>query len=57
MCGLFGLLLYCLVLCEGLLCVGGWVEVESRCGHVSILWFEQNVQLGFGYVNGQKMLF
>ena len=35
----------------------GWVQMESRCGHVSILWFEQSVQLELGYVSGQKMFF
>ena len=35
----------------------GWVQMESRCGHVSILWFGQRVQLGLGCVSGQKMYF
>ena len=35
----------------------GWVQVESRIGHMSISWFGQSVQLGLGYVSGQKMLF
>ena len=30
--------------------------MESRCGHVSILWFGQRVQLGPGYVSGQKIV-
>ena len=32
----------------------GWVQVESMCGHVSISWFEQSVQLELGYISGQK---
>ena len=35
----------------------GWVQVESRCSHVSISWFGQSVQLGLGYVRGHKMFF
>ena len=30
----------------------GWVQVEGTCGHVSISWFGQSVQLGLGYVSG-----
>ena len=28
----------------------GWVQVESRCGDMSISWFGQSVQLVFVYV-------
>ena len=35
----------------------GWVQVASRGGHVLISWFGQSVQLGLGYVSGQKMFF
>ena len=53
-CGLFGVLLCCVRLCEDLLCVGGcrWrVGVRS---HVSILWFGQ---LRLEYISSRKMLF
>ena len=53
---LYGILLCCVGLCKGHLCVG-WVQVESRCGQVWISWFRQNLQLGLGYVSGQKMFF
>ena len=51
-CGLIGVLLCCVRLCEGLLCVG-W----CRCDLESISWFGQSVQLGLGYVSGQGMFF
>ena len=50
MCGLIGVVLCCGGLCEGFL--RGWAQVESRCGHVSISWFGQSVQLGLGYARG-----
>ena len=31
----------------------GWVQVESRCGHMSIAWLGQSVQLGLGYVTAK----
>ena len=52
-----GYLVYCFV-------VSGYAKAffvcmganAIRCSHVSILWFGQSVQLGLGYVRGQKML-
>ena len=35
----------------------GLVHVDSRCGLVLISWFGHNVQLGLGYVRGQKLFF
>ena len=35
----------------------GSVQMESRCGHMSILWFGQTRQLGLRYVSDQKMFF
>ena len=35
----------------------GFVHVDSRCGHVSILCLGHSVQFGFGWVIGQKMFF
>ena len=35
----------------------GWVQVESKCGHMSILWFGQSVQLGLGNVISHNMFF
>ena len=50
------------VWCTALMCrakripfMCGWVQVESRCGHVSISWFGQSVQLGLGFVSSHNM--
>ena len=37
------------------MCVGTFVHVDSRCGHVSILCFRLSVHFGFWWVIGQKM--
>ena len=52
-----GCLVYCFVVLDYakvFLC--GWVQVESKCGHMSLLLFGQSVQLGLRYVSGHKML-
>ncbi len=53
-----GCLVYCFVVsvhAKAFMC--GWVQVESRYGHVSMSWFGQSAQLGLGYVSGHKMFF
>jgi hypothetical protein len=54
----------CVIICTALLCLAirrpfknGCLHVDSRCGHVSLSFLWHSVQLGFGCVRGQNILF
>ena len=54
--GLFGVLLCCVGLCKGLVCLGGcnWRVGVTTC---QLLWFGQSVQSRLGYLSGENMFF